>query len=327
LPQNLSLEPVTLPMPLRFGEEPQTEFVNDLDALRVELVDSPTAEQMRHVAYRYVKATWADSPEETDPMNATQKELCETLEDVMQFRALPAGMEAMSFTFLIGGIDLQTVTHLIRHRAGTFAAQCTGDRWQSHSRVLAPAAVQNTPEIYDRWKDHIEAGKKLYADMIDTRQISIMDARTILPRAIETFYYARFNLKDLIGFIRQRCDKQIQPAADNLMAAKMALEVCKVIPEAAASIGTRTLTGPAMHYVRNMRTGTGTNLYWPDADTDAHIEYHPNDTIYQAERDDVNGTNPPPDETGENSKFRQHWNELLAQISDIEMEYKDRMGR
>ena len=298
MPQNLSLEPVTLPMPLRFGEEPQTEFVNDLDALRVELVDSPTAEQMRHVAYRYVKATWADSPEETDPMNATQKELSETLEDVMQFRALPAGMEAMSFTFLIGGIDLQTVTHLIRHRAGTFAAQCTGDRWQSHSRVLAP-----------------------------TRQISIMDARTILPRAIETFYYARFNLKDLIGFIRQRCDKQIQPAADNLMAAKMALEVCKVIPEAAASIGTRTLTGPAMHYVRNMRTGTGTNLYWPDADTDAHIEYHPNDTIYQAERDDVNGTNPPADETGENSKFRQHWNSLLSQISDIEMEYKDQMGR
>jgi len=274
-----------------------------------------------------VKATWADSPEQTDPLNATQRELSETLEDVMQFRALPAGMEAMSFTFLIGGIDLQTVTHLIRHRAGTFAAQCTGDRWQSHSRTLVPAAVQNSPEIYDRWKDHVEAGKQLYADMIDTRAISIMDARTILPRAIETFYYARFNLKDLIGFIRQRCDKQIQPAADNIMAAKMALEVCKVIPEAATVIGTRTLTGPAMHYVRNLRSGTGTNLYWPDSDTDEKIEYHPNDTIYQAERDDVNGTNPPADETGENSKFRQHWNNLLSQISDIEMEYRDQMGR
>ena len=326
MPQNTNLEPVTLPMPLRFGEDPQTEFVNDLDALRVELVDSPTAEQIRNVAYRYVKATWADSPEETDPLNATQRTLSETLEDVMQFRALPAGMEAMSFTFLVGGIDLQTVTHLIRHRAGTFAAQCTGDRWQSHSRALVPAAVQNSPEIYDRWTAHFEEGKKLYADMIDTRKISIMDARTILPRAVETFYYARFNLKDLIGFIRQRCDKQIQPAIDNLMAAKMALEVCKVIPEAAAVIGTKTLTGPAMHYVRNLRAGTGTNLYWPDSDTDEKIEYHPNDTIYQAERDDVNGTNPPVNESGENSKFRQHWNSLLMQISDIETEYRDRMG-
>ena len=326
MPQNLNLEPVTLPMPLRFGEEPQTDFVNDLDALRVELVDSPTAEQIRNVAYRYVKATWADSPEETDPLNATQRTLSETLEDVMQFRALPAGMEAMSFTFLVGGIDLQTVTHLIRHRAGTFAAQCTGDRWQSNSRALVPAAVQNSPEIYDRWTAHFEEGKKLYADMIDTRKISIMDARTILPRAVETFYYARFNLKDLIGFIRQRCDKQIQPAIDNLMAAKMALEVCKVIPEAASVIGTKTLTGPAMHYVRNLRAGTGTNLYWPDSDTDEKIEYHPNDTIYQAERDDVNGTNPPANESGENSKFRQHWNSLLMQISDIETEYRDRMG-
>ena len=327
MPQNTNLEPVTLPMPLRFGEDPQTEFVNDLDALRVELVDSPTAEQIRNVAYRYVKATWADSPEETDPLNATQRTLSETLEDVLQFRALPAGMEAMSFTFLVGGIDLQTVTHLIRHRAGTFAAQCTGDRWQSHSRALVPAAVENSPEIYERWKNHVEAGKKLYSDMIDTRKISIMDARTVLPRAVETFYYARFNLKDLIGFIRQRCDKQIQPAVDNLMAAKMALEVCKVIPEAATVIGTKTLTGPAMHYVRNLRAGTGTNLYWPDSDTDEKIEYHPNDTIYQAERDDVNGTNPPENETGENSKFRQHWNSLLGQINDIEVEYRDRMGR
>jgi len=30
MPQNLNLEPVTLPMPLRFGEDPQTQFVNDL---------------------------------------------------------------------------------------------------------------------------------------------------------------------------------------------------------------------------------------------------------------------------------------------------------
>ena len=327
MPQNLNLTPVTLPMQLRFGEVPQTEFINDLDALKVELVDHPTAEQIRNVAYRYVKATWADTPEETDPMNATQRELSETLEEVLQFRALPAGMEAMSFTFLVSGIDLQTVTHLIRHRAGTFAAQCTGDRWQSHSRVLVPAAVQNSPELYDRWQKNVQESKQLYSDMIDSRKISIMDARTILPRAIETFYYARFNLKDLIGFIKQRCDKQIQPAADNIMAAQMALAVCKVIPEAAASIGARVLTGPAMHYVRNMRSGTGTNLYWPDADTDAKIEYHPEDTIYHAERDDVTGTNPAADQTGENSKFRQHWNSLLSQIRDIETEYKDLMGR
>ena len=107
MPQNLNLDPVTLPMPLRFGEEPQTEFVNDLDALRVELVDHPTGDQIRNVAYRYVKATWADSPEATDPMHATQHELSETLEDVMQFRALPAGMEAMSFTFMYAHIDMR----------------------------------------------------------------------------------------------------------------------------------------------------------------------------------------------------------------------------
>ena len=39
-------------MTLRFDEDPSTEFLNDIDALQVELVDHPTAEQMRHVAWR-----------------------------------------------------------------------------------------------------------------------------------------------------------------------------------------------------------------------------------------------------------------------------------
>ena len=61
--QNNDLTPVQLPMTLRFDEEPTTEFFNDLDALTIELVDHPTAEQMRDVAWRYVKATWADHPD------------------------------------------------------------------------------------------------------------------------------------------------------------------------------------------------------------------------------------------------------------------------
>ena len=327
MPQNNDLTPVTLPMTLRFDEEPTTEFLNDLDGLQVELVDHPTAEQMRNVAWRYVKATWADTPDFTDPDGVPLNELSENLEDVLCFRALPTPMEIFSFTFRFSGIDLQTVTHLIRHRAGSWAAQCTGDRFLHHEPCLVPSSVENSPDLYRRWKRHVEDAKQLYADMVDTREISMMDARTILPKCLSTFYYGRFNLKDIIGFVRQRADKQIQPAVDNIIAAKMAHEIIKVLPEASAVIGTKTLTSPAWHYIKNVRSGTGTNLYWPDNDSDQHIEYHPRDTIYQAYRDELNGTNPPVEESDGNTKFRQHWNDLLTKIADLESDYHNRMEK
>ena len=60
MPQNLDLKPVNLPMELKFGQEPRTEFFNNLAHLKVELIDSPTRSQALNVAWQYVKATWAD---------------------------------------------------------------------------------------------------------------------------------------------------------------------------------------------------------------------------------------------------------------------------
>ena len=40
MPQNKNLKPIELPMVLKFGQEPKTEFHNNLKHLKVELVDS-----------------------------------------------------------------------------------------------------------------------------------------------------------------------------------------------------------------------------------------------------------------------------------------------
>jgi len=315
LPQDLNLEPITLPMKLRFGETPTTSFINNLCALDVQLIDSPDPETIRRAVYCFVKSTWADKP--VDFNSASSKELSKTMEDVFAGRALPAAQELMGLTFLMGGIDTQTVTHLIRHRAGSFAAQCTGDRWLSHERSLVPEAVQNSPELYERWKEHVREGKQLYADMVDTKKISLMDARHILPKCLETFYYMRMNIGDALRFIKQRQDKQIQPDEDNIIAALMAREILKVFPEAHVAINLRE---PAWHYIKTFRNGTGTNLYWPDDDSEKQLTYHPDDTIYQATRDEMNGTS----QKNETSNFRQIWNCLLADIDAIVENYKSR---
>jgi thymidylate synthase (FAD) len=250
MPVNTNLKPVELPMVLKFGQKPKTDFLNNLDALKVELVDSPTRIQAWNVAWHYVKATWADQPDIDPTSGVSDRELSKNLEDVLGGRTLPAPMECLGFTFRLSGLSFQEVTHIIRHRAGTFAAQCTGDRDLRDDAAVIPEPVQNSPEFLERWKKIVEDSKQLYADMTDSRVISMMDARLILPKCMTSFYYMRLPLKDLIGFIYQRIDSQIQPASDNLLASKMAVAVARVIPEFTSVIdfGNFLKTNTAIEY-------------------------------------------------------------------------------
>ena len=328
MPQNKDLKPIDLPMVLKFGQEPKTEFHNNLTHLKVELIDSPSRLQALNVAWQYVKATWADHHDDTNSGGVAYQELSSNLEDVLNFRALPTPMECLGFTFKLSGLSFQEVTHIIRHRAGSFAAQCTGDRDLRDDPAVIPESVQNSPEFLERWKRLVVESKQLYADMCDSKDVSMMDARMILPKAMTSFYLMRLNLNDLLGFIAQRQDMQIQPAADNLLAIYMAREVLKVLPEASTRIN---FNKPDMHYVKTFRvpdgkggfTSRGTNLYWPEPKNDL-FEYHPNDSIYQSRREDINGENHIP---GTPTIFTQLWEEALEEINQLTNQYNQFMGR
>ena len=256
MPINTNLDPIELPMDLKFDDEPTTEFYNNLRALKVELIDHPTRDQSLNVAWNYVMATWSDNPSDTDPNlnNINKASLSKNLEDVLCFRALPTPMECLGFTFKLSGLSFQEVTHIIRHRAGSFAAQCTGDRDLRNDPAVIPEAVENSPEFLERWKQIVLESKQLYSDMTDSRDVSMMDARMILPKCMTSFYFMRLNLKDLLGFIRQRQDRQIQPAADNLLSAMMAREVMRVLPEVSSAI---SFEKPDMHYIKTFRVKEG----------------------------------------------------------------------
>ena len=161
MPVNKDLPPVSLPMDLKFDQEPTAKFLNNLEALKIELVDAPTSQQARDVAWHYVKATWADTPSEINPTTATSKERSKNLLDVLQFRALPTPMECLGFTFRLSGLSFQEVTHIIRHRAGSFAAQCTGDRDLRDDDVVIPESVENSPDFLERYKRLVEESKQL----------------------------------------------------------------------------------------------------------------------------------------------------------------------
>lgn len=314
MPINNNLTPVNLPMPIRFGEKPDFEFVNDLENINITLVDHTPLENIIKYLPGYVNATWADQPQ----VSFSNEHVVEDIEKALTFKTLPSILETIRLTFRVEGISVQDVTHLIRHRMFSFSAQCTGDRWLSHHTAVIPEAIQNSPEFVDRYKEVTKLSRELYADMIDSKKISLMDARLILNKNHDNFYYASTSLKDLFGFIRQRTDRQIQPASDNIIAYQMWLAVCKVYPIAHLNI--IDFEAPSFHYIKNARNGHATNLYFPEENSDK-FEWNEKDFIYQAFRDEVNGTNAPEGDT----IFRKMFNSYKEELDNLAATSKDEL--
>lgn len=298
MPKNNNLPATTLPMKLRFSEVPTTNFINNLDAISIELISAPTMDELRSYLPQFVTATWQEQYDDQYNNNISLKEKDNIIRDAFFGRALPTALETINLTFRISGISLQEVTHIIRYRNASFSADCSGDKWWSHKDALVPNSIENSDEFYERYKKLVEESKQLYCDMIDSKKISIMDARYILPRCLSTFYYMRISLKDAIHFIKQRIDKQIQPETDNIIAYKM---YCAILRQYPIANGLIDIHSPSYFYIKMARTGKATNLYYPDADSDK-FEWNENDFIYQNYRNEMNGTN---------ANAENHFDELL----------------
>lgn len=307
MPNNPNLQPTELPMVIRFGEKPKTEFKNNLSSINVELMSAPTMDELRSYLPQFITATWQEQGDKYYDNNITIKEKDEIIRDALFGKALPTALETINLVFRISGISLQEVTHIIRYRQAAFSADCSGDKWWTHKDALVPNSIMHSngpsddekdiygyvtngqlhPEdYYARYKKIVEEAKQLYCDMIDSKQISIMDARYILPRCLDTFYYMRINLKDAIYFIKQRIDKQIQPETDNIIAYQMYIAILEQYPIANGLID---IHQPSHFYIKMARTGKATNLYFPDADSDK-FEWNESDFIYQTYRNEMNGT-------------------------------------
>jgi thymidylate synthase (FAD) len=310
----------------RFGEKPTTKFKNNLDAISVDLIHAPSMNDLRDYLVPFINATWAERPMDSDSLTTNEKD--RIIKDAFFGKALPTALETITLVFKIEGISLQEVTHILRYRNASFSADCSGDKWWTHKDALVPSSIEqstgNEPmtleememcgpqksDFYSRYKQIVEMSKELYCDMIDSKKISIMDARYILPRCLSTFYFMKLSLSDALHFIRQRIDKQIQPETDNMIAYQMYLSLLSIYP---VMNGLIDIHQPSQFYAKMARTGKATNLYFPDADSDT-FEWNKFDFIYQCTRDQMNGTDP-----GATNKFNEHLNFVDAAIVEAEL--------
>lgn len=219
---------IEFPMKIRFEEEPETKYFDSENNIKVTMTAYPQGDFKRR-CYNQIKSTWSDSPKDYESIS--EDEVNKTFSNLLNGKVLPNSMEMLQFTFLIEGLTLIEVTHMLRHR--TFSAvhaQCSADRFLNHDGVFIPSSIKNS-EFNNEYKELTEKCKKLYSKMIDSKKISLLDARYILNRNHRYFYYFTMNLKDAIAFINQRKCTQIQPEMDNIIAHQVYNEIIKIIPE------------------------------------------------------------------------------------------------
>lgn len=248
----------TFPMKVRFGEQPHTKWYNSENNINLVMTDWPQ-EDFRYRCVEMVKATWADEPINAYDMD--EEEIRKEFIKILKFKVLPNSLESLRFQFLLQGLTLIEVTHLLRHRTlSSIHAQCSADRFLQNDSCFIPSSIEGT-QFEERYKKLTHDAKQLYCDMVDSKKVSILDARYILTRNHRYFYHFGCDLKTAIQFINQRKCTAIQPELDNIIAKQMLDSIAEIIPEIKEVVHEKC--GPECVFVKSDPIDSS-RVYYPD---------------------------------------------------------------
>jgi len=208
------------------------KYVNDLENIKVTLLNYTPYDVLEKYIPELVTATWNENIEEFRN-TLLPNDKAEIMKLCFDGKLIPTALKSIPVTILIEGITTHDVTHLLRHSGLQFAADCTGDKYITDRPIIIPSFLNDCPNEYvARYIKLMEQSYKLYDDICNnlSTKVHIQDARLVLPRTMETFYYVTGSLFDFLNFLRQRIDMQVQPKSDNILALKIYKELKKVYP-------------------------------------------------------------------------------------------------
>ena len=281
MPINNELEDRPLLVNLKTGDTPKTRFLHALDAVGVEMINCPTDKDLMAYIPEFASGTWEDSPK-TD---FTEEERAQVIDDLFAGYILPTALETIKMTFLVKGLDLVDVCHLIRHRTLSFSAQGTGDRDMRDDDILVKPSFLGNQKYSERFSKLMEDSKQLYADVMDDPDMPILDARTFMPRCTSNYYYVSGDMKAIMAFVGQRKDESIEPETMNIFAIRLWMEVVKRFPQLKNKIDLRS---PDYFAVETSKGNRSSNFYRPEPKNDIY-EYKLDWFIRQKMRQDMNG--------------------------------------
>jgi thymidylate synthase (FAD) len=289
--------------------ELEHKYVNMLSAIEVTLLHSTTLEQLRSYTPNWLLSTWDSSPyvtsmwEEGSVEGLDTKTVDRLIYRGFQRKFLPSFLETVRFTFLIEGLSAHDFTHILRNRAfnGIASSDCTGDRVNSYRNILVPEYLHDMGEEYvERYKKATTELMQLYADSMNTHAVSHLDARLMLPRLSSQFIHVSMSLGELLGFVSQRIDRQIQPTSDNIIAMKLLLEVAKEFPFITTVVNPN---GKNQFYINESQSNFGSHYFIPNEYNNV-FEYDANHFLFNQKRDELMGQ----------TQFQELWDILMNEF-------------
>lgn len=242
-------------------------------------------EQLKKYIPHFVDATWGTREEYSD------KEAEEILIKMFKGEHLPGALETFKFTFKVEGMSYVGVSHFLRHRTITFSAVCTGDRPLAQEDVVYPEAIVNSLAIYEQIKKANDELKECYKELVDSKMVSTMDARYILPKSTSQTYFMSMDWLTLLKVVKQRIDREIQPKEDNIISMLMWDEILKIYPKL-KKLNLVDIDQENKFYQMNARKERSTNLYLPEPQDDK-FEWREDDFVYNKTREELCGIDGP----------------------------------
>lgn len=203
---------------IKKGEVPSTNFINMHDAVEVQLVNGPSHEGIKKMVVDMAGASWFPSYSSKFEGAALDQEFS----DVLNGNTLSQAMEAMQFTILVKGLHLHSTHALVRNRIGiAYMQQSHAVSDMRHDDILSPPSFDRHPELKTRYENLAKDAKQLYADLLDTDDVAIEDARLAMLKTIPSHIYFTCNFITLMNIVGKRLDTQEESVQLNIMCEKI----------------------------------------------------------------------------------------------------------
>ena len=276
MPRNLLAKVIPSAFEPHFDQIPLTRF-RDLEcAFNIEVLEYPDKRSLETL-YEFMRACHsANGPTKFQGADKFHKSIIEYAEEIFAGGSLWQGMEKLNFTILITGCSRVFTHQLVRQRIGvTFSQKCTGECDWRHHDILIPRIDKKAQDLLI---SHGLITKGMYTQMVDSKKVSLQDARYILGHNWETFIYAHLSGATIAALYNKRICTMSQAWETHIFAEKLREAILDVAPYMAPALENPCDKGRCWH------AGAGDNfnvtrLYAPDKQHDKD-DWNPKSFIY-----------------------------------------------
>jgi len=205
----------------RSGQQPMTRFIPMADSVKVDITEVHVPKDLTE----FVGACHRGTLDEANDLASDQNEV---LASIGRGKTLWQCGEVVSFGLRISGVSRVFTHQLVRARVGvSFSQQCTGDIDCRHMDVCVPQSLYHADheQYLNAFISNALNSKVLYALLVDSGDISIQEARYILPAGVSGHIHLRICLGALAELYKKRSCTMTQTWEMIVFAQKLKREI------------------------------------------------------------------------------------------------------